>query len=66
MVRVNINHTIPYHDLLQGDHVEMVKLLAQHGGSYGVTNKYSLTPMDIAHKLDRAEILKLYQGFVQS
>ena len=52
--------------LLQGDHIEMVKLLAQHGASYRVTNKYSLTPLDIATKLGRTEIVKLYEKFLNT
>ena len=51
---------------LQGDHVEMVKLLAQHGASYSTTNKYGLTPMDIARQLGRADIIKLSQGFIKT
>ena len=52
--------------LLQGDHIEMVKLLAQHGASYRVANKYSLTPLDIATKLGRTEIVTLYEKFLNT
>ena len=59
-----ILHTTYYS--LQGDHIEMVKLLAQHGASYRVANKYSLTPLDIATKLGRTEIVKLYEKFLNT
>ena len=51
---------------LRGDHIEMVKLLAQHGASYRVANKYSLTPLDIATKLGRTEIVTLYEKFLNT
>ena len=44
----------------------MVKLLAQHGASYRVANKYSLTPLDVATKLGRTEIVKLYEKFLNT
>ena len=44
----------------------MVKLLAQNGASYSLLNKYSLTPIDIARKLGRTQILNMYQEFVNT
>ena len=44
----------------------MVKLLAQHGASYSSTNKYDLTPMDIARQFGRTDILKLSQDFIKT
>ena len=51
---------------LQGDHISVVRLLLQFGASYSIFNKYSLTPVDIAERLGRPEMTKLYSGFVKS
>jgi ankyrin repeat protein len=44
----------------------MVKMLVKHGASYSILNKYSLTPMDIAEKLGRTELVNLYAGFIKT
>jgi len=53
------------HAAVEGDHIDMVKLLLQHGASYTIANKYSLTPIDIAEKLNRTELIKFYAGVLK-
>lgn len=49
----------PLHWAVQNGHAEIVSMLISYGANTNITNKFSLLPMDIAHQINRHDIIEI-------